>query len=232
MGQRTGETSRVRAPLRRERVLRAALELADRDGLDALSMRKLAQRFKVVPMALYRHFQNKDELIDEMIDVVFTEIALPSWEGGWKQAMRDRAISLRSVLARHPWATPLMESRSRPGPANLAHHDSVMDGLRNAGFSVRMAVHAFNTVNSFVYGFSLQDRAMPFHSPEELVAVGERMLEAFPAGAYPRLREVIVETMASGFRYGDEFEFSLDLILDALDAALEGGTSTATTAST
>ncbi len=206
-----------RAPVTKERVLATAVALADQGGLESLSMRKIAQKLGVVPMALYKHVSNKEEMLDGLVDIVFSEIEPPSWQAGWKTAMRERAISARQVLSRHPWATALMESRVRPGPANLRHHDSVMGGLREAGFSVGMAVHAYNALDSYIYGFALQEASLPFGTPEELVEVAEIMLQGLPADEYPYLREVVTDSMASGFEYADEFEFGLGLILDGLE---------------
>ena len=216
-----------RVPVTKERVLATAVALADQGGLESLSMRKIAQELGVVPMALYKHVSNKEEMLDGIVDIVFSEIELPSWRSGWRTAMRKRAISARQVLSRHRWATALMESRVRPGPANLRHHDSVMGGLREAGFSVEMAVHAYNAVDSYIYGFALQESSLPFGTPEELVEVAEIILEGLPADEYPYLREVVIQSMVSGFEYANEFEFGLDLILDGLeriwDAADGGG---------
>ena len=130
-----------RAPLSRERVLGAAVALADRGGIGALSMRKLAQELGVEAMSLYHHVANKDDILDGIVDVVFSEIELPSGDADWKAAMRQRAISAREALLRHPWATGLMESRSTPGPATLRHHDAVLGILRTAGFSVERHIH-------------------------------------------------------------------------------------------
>ena len=140
----TSALPKTRPPhrLSRERVLRTAIRRADQGGLEALSMRTLAEELEVAPMALYRHVANKDDLIDAMIDVIFSEIGLPSGGADWKTAMRQRAVSLRDVLARHRWAIGLMESRRTPGPANLRHHDAVIGRLRAAGFEVGMAAHA------------------------------------------------------------------------------------------
>ena len=212
-----GARAQSRVPVTKERVLASAVALADQGGLESLSMRKIAQELRVVPMALYKHVANKDEMLDGMVDIVFSEIELPSWEAGWRAAMRSRAISARRVLSRHPWATALMESRPRPGPANLRHHDSVMGGLRKAGFSVGMAVHGFNTVDSYIYGFALQETSLPFGTPEELAEVAEIMLQGLAEDEYPHLREVVAESMVSGFQYANEFEFGLDLILDGIE---------------
>src|SRR5690242_4984303 len=135
-----------RVPLSRERVLRAAFARTDKDGIEALSMRKLAQELGVEAMSLYRHVRNKGDIVDGMVDLVFAEIGLPSMDIDWKTAMRQRAISAREVLACHPWAIELMESRKTPGPATLQHHDAVLACLRNQGFSIALAAHAYSAL--------------------------------------------------------------------------------------
>ncbi len=206
-----------RVPLSRERVLRAAVALADRAGIESVSMRKLAEELGVVPMALYKHVANKDELLDGMVDIVFGEIEFPSSGADWKTALRQRAIAARAALARHPWAIGLMKSRTRPGPANLGHHNAGMGYLREAGFSFRMALHAYSALDSYTYGFALQEKSLPFETPEESAAVAELMLRPFPADEYPYLAEVVVELGKSGFNYTEEFEFALDLLLDGIE---------------
>jgi AcrR family transcriptional regulator len=210
-----------RKPLSRKRVLRAAIAHADRFGLDELSMRKLADVLRVAPMALYRHIENKEDLIDAMIDVVFTEIELPARDGVWRIAMRQRAISVRDALERHRWAIGLMESRLHPGPANLRHHDAVLGNLRAAGFSVEQAAHAYSLLDSYIYGFALTKMNLPFENGRGATPdIAEGMLEPFPANTYPNLVEFITEhAMKPGYAYGDEFEYGLDLILDGLERA-------------
>jgi AcrR family transcriptional regulator len=212
-----------RRPLSRKRVLRAAIAHADRYGLEELSMRKLAEVLRVAPMALYRHVANKDDLIDAMIDVVFSEIEPPAREANWKPAMRQRAIGVRDALLRHRWAVGLMESRAHPGPANLRHHDAVLGNLRASGFSVEMAAHAYSVLDSYIYGFALTKMNLPFDTGSEVVEVAENMLEPFPAGTYPNLVEFITDhAMKPGYSYGDEFEYGLDLILDGLEIRAAG----------
>ena len=208
-----------RKPLNRKRVLRAAVAHADRHGLEELSMRKLAEVLRVAPMALYRHIANKDDLIDAMIDVVFSEIELPARDADWRAAMRQRAISVRDSLARHRWAIGLMKSRTHPGPANLRHHDAVLGNLRAAGFTVEMAAHAYSALDSYIYGFALTRMNLPFENGSgEVVDVAESMLEPFPVNTYPNLVEFITKhAMKTGYQYGDEFEYGLDLILDGLE---------------
>jgi AcrR family transcriptional regulator len=211
-----------RRPLTRQRVLGVALALADRGGVGALSMRKLADELGVEAMSLYHHVANKDDILDGIVDLVFAEIEVPSPAGDWRTAMRERAISARDVLLRHRWAFGLMESRSTPGPATLRHHDAVLGALRNAGFSVALAAQAFSVLDSYIYGFVLQEANLPFHTSEELAAVADVILESIPAGEYPHLSELIVEhTLQPGYAYENEYLVGLDLILDALDRTLQ-----------
>jgi AcrR family transcriptional regulator len=210
----------ARAPLTRERVLRAAVALADASGIEGLTMRKLGEAVGVEAMSLYNHVANKVDLFDGMVDVVFSEIELPSGEDDWKAAMRKRAISAREVLSRHPWASGLMSSRTSPGPATLRHHDAVLGSLRNAGFSVEMAAHAFSAIDSYAYGFVLQEISLPFDTAEESAEVAQTMFSQMPPGGYPHLTEMAVEhVLQPGYDYGDEFEFGLDLVLDGLERA-------------
>jgi AcrR family transcriptional regulator len=210
-----------RARLNRERVLRVAIALADARGIESLSMRKLGVELGVEAMSLYNHVANKDDLLDGMIDIVFSEIDLPSGGTDWRTAMRQRAISAREVLARHPWAIGLMESRTSPGPATLRHHDSVLGTLRGAGFSIEMAAHAFSALDSYIYGFALQERGLPFETAEETAEVAQMILARLSPEEYPHLTELTVEhVLQPGYDYGNEFEFGLELILDGLERHL------------
>src|SRR3712207_2894596 len=213
-----------RAPLTRDRVLRAAVELADAIGIEALSMRKLGEAVGVEAMSLYHHVANKDALLDGMIDVVFGEIELPDAADGWRAAMRRRAISVREALMRHRWAIGLMESRRKPGPVTLRHHDAVLGCLRRGGLSVRLAGHAFSVLDSYIYGFALQERALPFDTPDQTAELAQAMLAQFPADAFPHLAEFMSEqVLPSDYDYGSrEFEFGLDLVLDGLERAAGG----------
>ena len=173
-------------------------------------------------MSLYNHVANKEDLLDGMIDLVFAEIELPSADEGWKRAMRQRAISVRIVLARHRWAIGLMESRTSPGPATLRHHDAVLGCLRNAGFSLEQAAHAYAALDSYIYGFALQDRGLPFDTPEEAAALAQVMLAQFPAATYPHLAEFTFgHVLQPGYDFGNEYEFGLALILDGLERACD-----------
>ncbi len=209
-----------RARLNKDTVLRAAVALADLTGIDGLTMRALSDELGVVPMALYKHVANKDELLDGMVDLVFAEINFPASGADWKSAMRQRAVSMREALARHGWAIGLMESRSRPGPANLRHHNSVMASLRKAGFSFATTVHAYSALDSYIYGSALQEKTLPFETPEQSGEVAEKHLSMQPPSAadeYPYLVEVVVELGKAGYDAGAEFEIGLDLILDGIE---------------
>jgi AcrR family transcriptional regulator len=210
--------SKTRAPLNRDRILKAALGLADRKGIDGLSMRRLGQALGVEAMSLYNHVTDKEDVLDGLVDIVFTEIELPCETGDWKEAMRRRAISALASLTRHRWAVGLLESRVRAGPANLHHHDSVLRCLREAGFSLPMAAHAYSVLDSYIYGFALQQATLPFDTGEQAAAMAEGLMRQFASGAYPYMTEIATElVMKPGYSYAVEFEFGLDLILDGLE---------------
>jgi AcrR family transcriptional regulator len=220
LATRTDPSPAPRAPLSRERILRAAVDLADRDGVGSLSMRRLARELGVEAMSLYHHVAGKDALLDGMVDLVFAEIELPAARASWKTAMRRRAISARAALARHPWAITLMESRRTPGPANLRHHDAVIGCLRRAGFSVALTAQAYSLLDAYIYGFALQEAGLPFEGPEETAEVAETIMARFPADTYPHLTELAVEhVLQPGYDYGNEYGAGLDLILDGLERA-------------
>jgi len=208
-----------RAALTRERILRAAISLADRDGIESLSMRKLGHKLGVEAMSLYNHVRNKVDMLDGMVDVVFGEIDLPANGIDWRTAMRQRAISARQALSRHPWAIGLMESRATPGPATLRHHDAVLGSLRTAGFSVDLAAHAYSILDGYTYGFTLTELTLPFRN-SEIAEVAGNIMEGFRPGDYPHLAEMAVDrAMKPGYNYGDEFEYGLDLILQGIERA-------------
>jgi AcrR family transcriptional regulator len=218
MSTQPGAGARRRTPLTRERVLQAAVRRADEGGIESLSMRKLGQELGVEAMALYHHFANKDDLVDSMVDLVFGEIELPSTGGDWRTAMRQRAIAVRDALQRHRWAIGLMESRRRPGPANLRHHDAVIGSLRAGGFDIAMAAHAYSLLDSYIYGFALTKMNLPFETSDDVAEVAQSMLEPFPADEYPYMVEILTDhVMKPGYDYGEEFEYGLDLILNGLE---------------
>jgi AcrR family transcriptional regulator len=218
MTTRSTRATRRRAPLSRQRVLQTAIALADDHGIEALTMRKLGEVLGVEAMSLYNHVANKDDLLDGMVEAMFEEIGVPERGASWKAAMRQRALDLRTSLLRHPWAIGLMESRAQPAAATLRHHDAVLGILRKAGFSVEAAGHAYSILDSYIYGFALNDRSLPFDTSEEVVALGTRYLRELPLAEYPYLIEFLTErAMKPGYSYGDEFAFGLDLILDGLE---------------
>jgi AcrR family transcriptional regulator len=217
MTTQTNAGPRRRTPLTRERVLDAAVRRADESGIESLSMRRLGQELGVEAMALYHHFANKDDLVDSMVDLVFGEIELPPSGPDWRTAMRQRAIAVRDALLRHRWAIGLMESRRRPGPANLRHHDAVIGSLRAAGFDIAMVAHAYSLLDSYIYGFALTKMNLPFDTSHDVGELAQSMLEPFPPDEYPNMVEILTShVMKPGYDYGDEFEYGLDLILDGL----------------
>ncbi|MDP8932290.1 MAG: TetR/AcrR family transcriptional regulator [Actinomycetota bacterium] len=220
MAPPTKPATEPRIPLSRERVLRGAVAFADESGIESLTMRKLGEALGVEAMSLYNHVANKDDLLDGMVDLVFSEIDLPSIGADWKTAMRQRAVSARQALSRHPWAIGLMESRTSPGPATLRHHDAVIGSLRQAGFSIEMTAHAFSVLDSYIYGFALQEASLPFDAAEKTAEVAQMILAQLPVDEYPHLTEMAIEhVLQPGYDYGNEFKFGLDLILDGLDGA-------------
>ena len=211
-----------RIPLTRDRVLSAAIAFADERGIGSLTMRRLGEALGVEAMSLYNHVANKDQLLDGMVDLVFSEIDLPSDGADWRTAMRQRAVSARQALSRHPWAIGLMESRTSPGPATLRHHDAVIGSLREAGFSIEMTAHAYSVLDSYIYGFALQEASLPFDTKEETAQVAQTILDRLAPDEYPHLTELAVDhVLQPGYDYGDEFEFGLQLILDGLERAVD-----------
>ncbi len=214
-------------------MLHAAFALAARNGIEALTMRKLAEELGVGAMTLYHYVPNKVELLDGMVDLVFSEIELPSTEVEWRTAMRRRAISTREALNRHRWAVGLMESRMTPGPASLRLHDAVLGCLRDAGFSIETAIQAYSVQDAYIYGFALQEKSLPFDTTEESAAVAgeqyreyaeladERQMGAL-ADEFSYLAEVVAGHVAKvGYDFAAAFEYGLDLILDALEQRRE-----------
>jgi AcrR family transcriptional regulator len=221
------ENHERRLPLSRERVLRAAIAIADAAGIEALTIRSLAQELGVKPMAIYYHVANKSEILDGIVDLVFAEIERPAPDGDWLSELVRRAKSARGVLSRHHWAIGLMESRRSPGPATLRHHDAVLGTLRRAGFSVEMTAHAYALLDSYVYGFALQEAALPFQGTDTAADVTEPIMQRFRTDQYPHLVEMATEyILQPGYDFGEEFEFGLNVILEALTRSLAGSTRT------
>jgi AcrR family transcriptional regulator len=222
---KTSDRSKRRVPLTRERVLRSAIALADERGLTDLTMRKLAKELGVEAMSLYNHVANKDDLLNGMINIVFSEIDPPAAGGDWKAELRNRAISTREALLRHRWAVGEMEGRSDHGPSNLKVHDAVLGCLRAAGFSIEMSVHAMSVQDAYIYGFALQQTDMASQTPEDFAAEAQRQMVDYAEALadYPNLVEVVGGYVAeAGYDYDAEFLFGLDVILDGLERLLVG----------
>jgi len=209
----------TRPSLSRDHVLEGAVALADEIGIEALTIRKLATALGTKPMTIYHYVSSKEEIIDGMVERVFSEIERPPTEGDWLAALRQRCVSARAVLNRHPWAAPLMESRTSPGPENLSHHEAVLACLRRGGLSWQMTAHAYAIVDAFIYGFALQETSLPSQAEGEFVEAAQDIAADFDAESYPHLVGFTVEhVFQPGYEFGDTFEFGLDLILEALRA--------------
>jgi AcrR family transcriptional regulator len=221
---RAGSDSRM--PLTRERILQAALRFADANGIESLSMRKLGEAVGVEAMSLYNHVPSKGDLLDGLIDLVFSEIELPGSADDWKTAMRQRAVAVRAALKRHRWAIGLMESRTSPGPATLRHHDAVLACLRLAGFPIALAAHAYSALDSYIYGFALQEASLPFDAGEQTTDIAQNFVARFSPQEYPHLTEFTFKhVLQPGYDYGSEYDYGLNLILDGLDKALRAHSS-------
>jgi AcrR family transcriptional regulator len=217
--------TQTRTPLSRERVLEAAVALADREGLEALTMRRLADELGAGAMSLYHHVANKEELLAGMIDVVFSEIELPTTDVDWRTAMRRRGRSTRAALNRHRWAVGRMEG-THSGLSSARVHEAVLGCLREAGFSVEATIQAMSVQDAYIYGFALQETDLPFETAEESAAVAEA--QGFDQEAltkeFPYLAEVVAGHVAKvGYDFTEAFEYGLDLILDALEQRRDAG---------
>jgi AcrR family transcriptional regulator len=213
-------SAQPRSPLTRERVLRTAVALADQGGIESLSMRKLAQALDVVPMALYRHVANKDELLNALVDVVIEEIDPPLEGANWNTALRARILSARRALLRHPWASRLMESRKTPTPVVLAYMDSMIEMFRTGGFSLDLTHHAMHAMGSRMFGFTQE----LFNDTTDVDPAADAEMWNAMAGAYPYIFEIFTaishddsSTVGPGCDDQFEFEFALDLMLDGLE---------------
>ncbi len=207
----------ARAPLTREKVMTAALRMADKGGIEALSMRNLAQALKVEAMSLYNHVPGKEQILDGLVELVVREIELPPNGPDWKAAMRQRAHSAHVVLTRHPWATMLFVSRMNIGPNMLRYVDATIGCLRQAGFSYPLADHAWSALDAFIYGFTIQNRNFPL-DPHEYASAAKQFLPLIPVEQFPWLNGMSQEVIAGRHDGLHQLEFGLELILDALEA--------------
>jgi len=218
MATQAAARTRSRTPLSKQRVLRAAVELADKSGIESLSMRKLAQELGVEAMSLYNHVRSKEDILDGVVDVVIGEIAVPPKTSDWKTSLRQTLMSARMVLVRHPWAPRVIESRTNPSPATFQYFESVIGILRAGGFSVDMTHHALHVLGSRVLGFTQE----LFKDSDELTA-GPAAAAMFAqlADKFPYMTEMAMAVSHEGALGGcdddAEFEFALDLILDGLE---------------
>lgn len=209
----------ARNTISRDRVLSAAVELADTEGLSALTIRALATRLGVKPMALYHHVSSKDEILDAIVDAVYAEVYLPIAGQPWRTELAERCRSMRAALARHPWALALMETRTNPGIANLTNHEAVLDVLRTAGFTLPATAHAYAAIDAFVYGFALQEAML---DSIDLAGSTEAILAGMDFSGFPRMAEFATgHVLTEGYAFGDSFEVGLAIVLDGL-AALPG----------
>jgi AcrR family transcriptional regulator len=203
--------------LSREAIVAAAVELADREGIEALSMRAVARQLGVEAMSLYHHVANKEAILDGMVDTVHGEFHSPEPGADWTVELRRRSVSARQAIKRHPWALGLTDSRRNAGWETLVHHDAVIGCLREAGFSLELTGHAFAVIDAHLYGFLVQELSLPFEPGQDLAELGEQMVAALPEGQLPYFREFTLEhALRPGYDFGDEFEVGLDLVLDGL----------------
>lgn len=216
MASRTEPGAAPRAPLSKERVLRAAVELADDEGLERLSMRRLAKELGVEAMSLYNHVASKDEILAGMMDSVVAEIELPSDAPDWKAAVRASAISTRDVLRSHPWAASLWMSRQSGGPAQLRRTDWMLRTLREAGLSQDLVYHALHILEAYGLGATVQHQSFPYRG-EELAGLANTFLQQLPADEYPDLVEHVRQHLDPPPGAEGGFELGLDLILTGLE---------------
>ncbi len=218
MGRRPTEVAN-RAPLNLERTLQIAMVIADDDGLEAVTMRRLARELGVEAASLYHHVEGKNQILDGLVDGVAAEIERPTPATDWRAAISQRAHNTRVVLRRHPWAVSLMASRTSPGPATLGLLETGIRCFREGGFSVLQAAHAISVVDSYVHGFVLQEVNLPFRDESELAAMTGAIMQTFPASEFPYLFEMTVEhVLTPGYDYGKEFDFGLKVVLDGVAA--------------
>lgn len=222
MPETSNPNSAPQTPLSRERILQTALSLTDQGGLEALSMRKLAQELGVKAMSLYHHIANKDDLIDSLVDRVVSEIELPSLATDWKTAMGRRAVSAHGVLLRHPWAAIALMSRLNVGPAMLRYVDATLGCLVEAGFSYEMADHGWNAIDSHIYGFTLQELNFPLEAAE-YSDIAENFVSHIPADRYPYLNQLTHYVIGGRYDGLHDFEFGLELILNGLEKVRDRG---------
>ncbi len=220
MSARSGEANEPRDKLNRGRVLHAAVDLADRSGIESLTMRELGRSVGVEAASLYNHVGGKDDLLDGMVELVVAEIDLPPAGGDWKDALRRRAVSAKQVFARHPWAAALIDSRQHSGASSIAYADRVLDVLLSAGFGPQVAGIAFLVLDSYIYGFERQRSYLSMGEDLDTTEAAREVVEAIPAGELDALARVAEAFAGEPFDEHAAFEFGLDLLLDGLERLL------------
>jgi AcrR family transcriptional regulator len=220
MAKRISPDAPPRIPLSRERVLRAAIAVADSGGIETLTMRNLAEKLRVEAMSLYYHVANKDDILNGIIDIVASEVVVPTLSEDWKSNIRRSSISAHEVLKRHPWAAALWLSTTSPGPGRLRYMDSILGGLRTAGFSRELTHHAFHSVENHILGYSLQEASVSFDSDVDMDELGASFLQSLPVDEYPHLAEHVTYHLETGLYDEGDFEFGLDLILHGIERIL------------
>ena len=221
MGRRPAEVAN-RAPVNLARTLEVALTVADSEGIEAVTMRRLARELGVEAASLYHHVKGKDQILDGLVDAVAAEIEPPTPATGWRNAISQRAHNTRAGLRRHPWAVSLMASRTSPGPATLRLLETGIRSFREGGFSIPLAAHAVSAVDSYVHGFVLQEVNLPFRGESELVAMTTAIMETFPASEFPYLFELTVKhVLQPGYAYSKEFDSGLKVVLDGVASLLD-----------
>ena len=215
MGRRSAEVAN-KAPVNAARTLQVALDIADQEGIDAVTMRRLARELGVEAASLYHHLDGKTQILDGLVDLVAAEVEPPT-STGWRKAISQRAHNTRTTLRRHPWAVSLMASRTSPGPATLRLLEMGIRCFREGGFSVALAAQAISVVDSYVHGFVLQEVNLPFRDESELAAMTGAIMDTFPASEFPHLFEMTVQyVLRPGYDYGNEFDSGLTVVLDGV----------------
>ncbi|HST85635.1 MAG TPA: TetR/AcrR family transcriptional regulator [Kineosporiaceae bacterium] len=205
--------------MNRQRTLEVALAVADGEGIEAVTMRRLARELGVEAASLYHHVNGKDQILDGLVDLVAAEIEPPKPSADWRESVSQRARHTRTTLLRHPWAVSLMASRTSPGPATLRLLETGIRCLREGGFSIPMAAHAVSTLDSYVHGFVLQEVNLPFRNESELAAMTTAIMKTFPAAEFPYLFEMTIEhVLQPGYAYGNEFDYGLTVVLNGVAA--------------
>ncbi len=224
MAKKTREgatSSSARLPLNRDRILAAAVEIADENGVGAITMRAVASKLGVEAMSLYNHVANKDDILDGMADLVAGQFDLPDDVDDWREAMHRRAVSAREVFDRHPWAPLLFDSRETSGPTRLRYFDWVLGTLMTAGFSVDGAARAFSLLDSYIYGFGIEQFNMSPDGDVSQEEMAEAILASIPAEEYPYLHRMATHAMHVGYDAEADFAFGLEIILDGLERILD-----------